>query len=195
MTEDNPHNNAAPEPSNSTSDTRNPATEKRLEDLLIDDEAPKTTFRELADQEVKRGKSGGGSLRWPFVILTLLFVAVVGVVVGWYQYGDLFTAQSGTQEPIRVEKRMTAPERPQAPEATEPTEVGVIREVTSEEQGVAADTAEQDVADVTVDEAKERVEEEAVAKSATASPTAIAPVAIANDVIATEGCCRRSTAG
>jgi hypothetical protein len=183
MTEDNHDNSVAPDISRSASETQSSAPKKRLEDLLIDDDAPKTTFRELADQEVKSGKSVGDSLRWPLVILALLIVAVVGVVVGWYQYGDLLTGQLSTHQQVRVEKRMAAPERPQPLENAGLTSAVAITEAVTGGQD-AAEIPAQVIADVPAVNETAIVEQEIVA-DAIVTPT-IAPDATDSSIVNSE---------
>ncbi len=185
MTEDKNQNSMTPGPSSNTSENPASAPKKTLEDLLIDDDVPKTTFRALADQEVKSGKNGGGSLRWPFVVLALLIVAVVAVVGGWYQFGDLLTTQSGTQEQIRVEKRMAVPERPQALGAADPTSAAATQEVMTGDQNTATETPEQIVVEVIADEDPERIEQETVT-DATAILTIPPAEATLTDTVSTE---------
>ncbi len=186
MTEDNHRSHATPDSSGSASEAQTSAPKKRLEDLLIDDDSPKTTFRELADQEVKSGSRVGDSLHWSLVILALLIIAVVGVVVGWYQYGDLLSGQFGAQPQVRVEKRMVAPARPQPLESADSASSSTTSEEAIEEQGAAA-PPEQIITDVTAEEVADRALEETVEETVAdvAASPAVAPAAIVNDVVDT----------
>lgn len=187
MTEDNRHSRVPPDTSSSAAETQPSEPKKRLEDLLIDDDARKTTFKELASQEVKSGSRVGGSLRWPLVVLALLIIAVVGVVVGWYQYGDLLSGHDGTQSQVRVEKRMAVPARPQPHEsvkqtsADEPTEGvagGHHADVPPEQ--LITDVAVEEVTDRVVEDIKEETLEQVVATPA------VAPDTLENDIVVTE---------
>lgn len=173
MTEDSHQSRGAPDTTGKGSETQSSAPEKRLEDLLMDDAAPKTTFKALAEQEVKNGSRGGGLLRWPLVVLTLLIIAVAGVVVGWYQYRDLLSSQSDAQSQVRVEKRMAVPERPQPLEnansaSTGATSAEIVGEQTEDApaEQVAADVDHEEVSDQTEEETVGNIVEEVVASPA-----------------------------
>jgi hypothetical protein len=188
MTEDNHQNRGTPDTSSSTSEMQTSAPKKRLEDLLIDD-APQTTFRALADQEVKSGNRVGGLLGWPLVVLALLVVAVVGVVVGWYQFGDLLSSQFGIQPQVRVEKRMVAPERPQPLENSNPASSGAASGEVIEKQDAAA-PAEQITTEVTSEMVTDRVIEETVEEQVeeveeVVANLAVVPEAVVNDAVDT----------
>ncbi|MBD1401371.1 hypothetical protein [Pelovirga terrestris] len=161
MTEENHHSRVTPDTSSGASEPQTSAHKKRLEDLLIDDDAPKTTFSALADQEVTSGSRVGGSLVWPLVILALLIIVVAGVVGGWYQYGDLLSGQSGNRPQVRVEKRMTAPERPQPLEGAKLTSTGATPEGVAEGQD-SGTSAKPVIADAAAEEDAVRGMEEAV---------------------------------
>lgn len=110
MTEDNNRSDLGSEEANNSPGS----SAKRIEDLLMDDaEAPRATFRDIAYQEVQSGAGVNSSLRWPLAILAVLIVAIVVVVVGWYQFGDLKSGQSAAGGKSGVEKRMAMPERSQ----------------------------------------------------------------------------------
>jgi len=114
MTEDNNRSDLGSETAGNSPDTSASVPPKRIEDLLMDDaEAPGSTFRDIADQEVQSGAGVDSSLRWPLVILAVLIVAIVAVVIGWYQFGDLMSGQPVAGGMSGVEKRMAMPERSQ----------------------------------------------------------------------------------
>ncbi len=91
----------------------------RIEDLLMDeDEAPRRTFRDIADQEVKSEKGINNSLRGPAVILVLFVIVIVVILAGWYQFSGSLSVLPVAGGPDRLEKRMAVPERSQSMEIT-----------------------------------------------------------------------------
>lgn len=183
MTKDNDRSMTASASSNSTSDSPGSVPKKRLEDLLIEEASPKTTFRDIADQEVKSGKRVGSSLRWPFAIFALLIVAMVGVV-GWYQFGDLLTGQPGAQDPVRVEKRMAVPERPQLLATARQGSEDAAREAVPGDGSAATEIAEQEVAGVAADAVTKGVDDKtAVLLTDLPATSAAAPGATPDEVV------------
>ncbi len=166
---------------NSASEPSASAPKKRLEDLLIEDDSPKTTFRDLADQEVKSGTRVGSSLRWPFVIFALLIFAMVGVVVGWYQFGDLLTGQPKVQDLLRVEKRMVAPERPQLLTDAQQNSGNAARQVVPGDGSAVTEIAEPALTEAADLVTKDLGEETTVTLSAIAAAPAAVPSATAGN--------------
>lgn len=155
MTEDSSRDYSPSATTNSAVDLPASVPKKRIEDLLLDAPSPGTTFRELADQEAKSGKSVERSLRWPLVVLVLMIGAVVGVVVGWFQFGALLTGQSESQDQVRVEQRMAVPERPQPLAVAQQKSADTARDGVTGDGGVVAEIAQRGVTDVAVDEVAE----------------------------------------
>jgi hypothetical protein len=176
MTEDNSRDHSTAAITNSAAEPPASAPKKRLEDLLLDDAPTRTTFSSLADQEAKSGNNLDRSLRWPLVVFVILIVAVVGVVVGWYQFGNLLTSQSGTEDQLRVEKRMAVPERLQPQDVVQQASTDAAREVGKADGIAVTEIAEQVVTGVAADlvpEVRAEVSAEEGAEMSTAVSTEI----------------------
>lgn len=185
MTEDNSRDHSTSTITNTAVNPPASAPKKRIEDLLLDDESPRKTFRELAGQEAKSGKSPDRSLRWPLVVSALLIVAVVG----WFQFGELFTGQSGSQDQIRVEKRMVVPERPQPQAAAQQKNADTARDIVTGDGSVDTEITEQVVTDEAAEVAAEVTE---VPLTEAVAPPEVVPGATREDsdetvLIATQG--------
>jgi len=186
MTTDSNRSMTSSDTANSASEPSASAPKKRLEDLLIEDDSPKTTFRDLADQEVKSGTRVGSSLRWPFVIFALLIFAMVGVVVGWYQFGDLLTGQPKAQDLLRVEKRMVAPERPQLLTDAQQNSGNAARQVVPGDGSAVTEIAEPALTEAADLVTKDLGEETTVTLSAISVLIAAAAVISEEQQVATE---------
>lgn len=180
MTDDNSRDHSASATNHSAADLPASTPPKRIEDLLLDAQSPGTTFRELADKEAKIGQRVKRSLRRPLVVFALLIGAVAGVVVGWFQFGEFLTGQSGRQDQVFAEKRFAVPQRPQSQEVVQHSRANAARDGVD---GDGVEIAQQGVADVAVDRVSEvaDVVTEVLVVDAVASP-AVIPGATRNDI-------------